>query len=111
MPDNQNELAQTEADVLALGRRLGLLLEAADMPDEQKAAWASLVTEMDAKQMSDLADALARRIPDAEEQSFAALTAQLESARARYEGRVAEATATAQQELSDVENELKPPAS
>lgn len=110
MPENQNELAQTEAEVLALGRRLGLLLQAADMPDEQKQAWASLVPEMNAQQMSDLADALARRIPDAEEQSFSELATSLDGARARYVGRVDAATAEAQQALSDVERELKPPA-
>lgn len=109
MNEALSEAARAEADVLELGRRLGLLLAAAEMPDEQKAAWASLIPEMNPQQMSGLADALARRIPDAEEMAFADLTSRLGAARSRYEDRVADATAAAEQSLADVEKELTPP--
>src|SRR5688572_23862789 len=109
MPETQNELEQVSVGAVELGRRLGLLLAAAEMPDEQKQAWASLIPEMNVRQMSDLVEALQRRVTDAEERSFSELAASLDAARSRYAGRVSDATAEARQALSDVESELKPP--
>lgn len=110
MPESQNELEQVKVEAVELGRRLGLLLAAAEMPAEQKEAWAALIPEMNAQQMTDFAKALEARIPDAEEQAFSELATKLDASRARYAGRVATATAEAQQALTDVESELKPPA-
>src|SRR5688572_17096046 len=110
MSETQNELEQVKVEATELGRRLGLLLAAAAMPDEQKQAWAALIPEMNAQQMTDFAAALQRRITDAEEQSFSELATSLDAARSRYVGRVDAATAEAQQALTDVESELKPPA-
>lgn len=106
MSDTTTELDQIKSQALALGRRLGLLLATAKLPDEQKEAWVALIPSMTPQQMADLAEALESLVPDAEEQGFAKLADQLQSGEARFTARVATATANAKTALDAVESEL-----
>ena len=110
MPDDANELDQIKEQALEFGRRLGLLLATAQMPDEQKQAWLALIPAMNAQQMAEFAQAVEHLIPDAEEQGFAELARRLAAGQARHASSVATATAEAQKSLDEVEGELRPPA-
>jgi hypothetical protein len=106
MSDHASELDDIKGQALALGRRLGLLLATAQLPDEQKEAWVALIPSMTPQQMADLAEALEGLVPDAEEQGFAELANQLKAGETRFAARVATATADAKTALDAVESEL-----
>ncbi len=105
-PNQPDERTQAELDVRKLGQRLGLLLATARLPQEQKDAWLGLVPSMTPAQLDQLAAALERYVPDAQEEAFSQLTVRLGAAEGSYANRVSAATAEADQALGEIAKEL-----
>lgn len=86
-----------------LGEHLALLLASTNLPDDVKDAWATLVPEMSVEQLDRLAKILAGHLNSAMQVEFADLTKQLEQAKTIHAQQAAQAQATAQKELDEIE--------
>ena len=59
-----NDKKQLEEEMKVIGQRLALLLEVADIPEDQKAAWEMLLPEMSVEQIFKLIEYLELKVPD-----------------------------------------------
>lgn len=98
-----NPLQDPNEELKKLGEHLALLLASTNLPDDVKDAWATLVPEMSVEQMGRLGKILVGHLSSATQVEFANLAKQLEEAKETHARKVAEAEATAQKELDEIE--------
>lgn len=106
VPNESAALAQT------LGTRLGFLLAAAPLPDEEKQAWLGILPDMTVEQLLRFSDLLETRFLDAAtadvdavwEQTLTAFSAHRAERAARAAQETTAALATLEQELSGRKN-------
>ena len=90
----------------ALGARLAVLLTVADIPDDQKQAWAAIIPEMSFEQLDKLAAILAAKLPDEATEEFEAFQIQLQELQKGHEAEVAEVESGALNDLQSIEDEI-----
>lgn len=104
-PASRDEEQQLQKEAQALGRKIALLLEASDLPDETKAAIVELLPEMTQEQMDQLISLLTEQAvhPDA---NLQVLVKKLASIRANYDERKKSLDDVVLKELDELEKEI-----
>lgn len=86
-----------------VGKRLALLLASANLPDEVKNAWVTLIPDMSLEQIDRLAKALEGHLNPDEQAALAEIAQQAKQAQAAFEQKKRQAETQAQKELDEVE--------
>ena len=86
-----------------LGQRLALLLANANLPEDVKTAWASLIPEMSLEQLDRLAAILADSLTNASENEFKEFVSAIEQAKATQAQQLKLAENKALKELEEIE--------
>jgi hypothetical protein len=97
----------SDQDLKNFGKRLALLLAAADMPADVKEAMAAMIPEMSLEQMDRLSQLLEKQVatvPPSELEDFRAAVGE---AQKNYQASMAQANATALDELAKIEKQVK----
>lgn len=104
MSEQNNE--QLTNQMKALGQRLAVLLAVADIPDDQKQAWATIIPEMSFEQLDKLAKILSAKLPDEATEEFDEFMVQLKGVQKEHEAEVSEVESQALSELQGIEDEI-----
>lgn len=88
-----------------LGKKLAFLLAAANMPEEAKTAWASLIPQMSLEQVERLAGILEKEVSGQSEE-FMELRETLGKVKKKYEAQKQKAADDALQEFQSIEKQL-----
>lgn len=92
-----------EQEFKDLGRRLGLLLSAADLPQEVKEAWAVLIPEMTLEQIDKLMVILERYVTSGIAKEFDSFKKDLLKIQQAHEEKVQQSNDKAMSQLDDLE--------
>lgn len=103
MADSQT----SEQDLKNFGKRLALLLAAADLPAEVKEAMAAMIPEMSLEQMDRLAALLEKQVATVPAGELAEFRASVGAAQKQYEASVKAAGDTALNQLAEIEKQVK----
>ena len=101
------DLTSLEKDARELGEQLVYLLATADLPDDVKSAWLSLVPHMELEQLDRLMKALARYNVAPANEAFAGVADELKEIHAQHEKRVATADVAANASLDEIEKMIQ----
>lgn len=100
----QNDI---EKEAKAIGKRLALLLAAADLPEDVKAGFTAMIPEMTPEQLDRLAKILEANVRDSSADQKTALALAVQKAQAVYETKREENEKKATKELDEIEAILK----
>lgn len=101
-----NEQEQLQLQLKTYGERLAMLLEVADIPEEEKESWLALSREMTLEQFDKLADYLQQKVPQHMQDELRDFLADVAKAENEHRARVNEASDKAMEELDALEKEL-----
>lgn len=93
-------------DFEAIGARLAMLLEVANIPEDQKEAWATLIPEMTLAQIDQLTEYLSLTIPDQSKEDMSALIEKLKSIQVEHDSAVTEQQEKTLNALDQIEAEI-----
>lgn len=96
-----------EQDLQEFGKRLAMLLKAADIPMDVKEAIAALVPIMTPEQMDQLAQLLEREVTSGVASDLAELKQSMQAVQDEYEASVKQAQDKAMARMADVQKQIK----
>lgn len=105
----QNPEQDLKKELQAIGRKLALLLQTANIPEEAKQAWADLVPTMTLEQIDRLIKILEQHILGASETEQQALNISLAAVQKNYEHSLEEAQRQTENSFAEIEQALKEP--
>lgn len=104
MPDDQeNAKMQLEA----LGAQFAILLELADIPDDQKEAWLAILPDMSFEQIDKLMKYLVANVPEEAIEEFKVLEEKFEGIQQEYEHEVKSAQSDALDQLEVLSKKIE----
>jgi len=109
MSDEPHHLTELEQNAKALGEQLGYLLHGADLPDEEKSAWLTLIPHMEMEHIDHLMFALARYNVAPANEAITEVVVEIETAKEYLEERITVAAATANEAFDEIETLLADP--
>lgn len=92
--------------VKAAGARMAMLLQAADIPQEEKDSWAAVIPEMTLAQAEQLVPYLISKIPEEIRAAVETVFEGIQQAEDEHQQRVGQADVNAEDGLAEIENEL-----
>lgn len=101
-----NEQEQLQQQLKAYGARLAMLLEVADIPDEEKDSWLALTEEMTLEQFDKLVNYLQKKVPQNIQDELRDFLAEVAKAESAHRSRVNQASDQAMDELDALERDL-----
>ena len=103
MQDQQTDFKE---EMQASGTRIAMLLQVADLPDDQKESWAVLIPEMSLQQLQRMEQYLASRIPKHEVEAAKKFMHDIEEIEKEHQKTVEKINANLEKEISSIEAEL-----
>jgi len=97
----------TDDQIKELGSKLALMLNAANMPEEEKEAWAALVPEMSIEQIQKLMMVLEANLAEQGFKEMQPVLEEMKEVQAAYDSEVAAADEVAMQKIQALEDQLK----
>ena len=107
MPDEKEELTSLEQEAKQIGEQLVYMLTAADLPDDVKSAWLSLVPHMDLAQIDQLMKALARYTAPAANEAFGEVATKIEEIQGAHAEQVSAAADKANSAMDEIEKMIE----
>lgn len=101
-----NEKEQLQEQFKTFGAQLGMLLELADIPQEEKDSWVAIAEEMNAAQFDKLAKYLTSVVPEHHKKELRDFMDGVARAEFDHEKRVEKAGDAALEELAALEKDL-----
>ncbi|MBI4257048.1 hypothetical protein HY626_03270 [Candidatus Uhrbacteria bacterium] len=102
-----NSQEEFEKEAKAVGERLALLLVAANLPEDVKAGFASMIPEMSPEQIDRLINVLEANVSDTAATQEAEFGKAVQDAQATYESKRQAAQQQTMAELDEIESLLK----
>lgn len=99
-----------EEEAKDFGKRLALLLASANIPDDVKNAWITLIPEMTLEQLDRFANILAKSLGNVKDAAFESLAQSIQEAKQQHDQELKEAQTKALKNLEEIEAMLTDPS-